>query len=297
MAEGWLWVSTLKQTSYSSSNRTTPALSAKTLTSQSSSRSLRRLEDRLLEQVVDRPRPRTRSGPGASCASSARSRSGRASPARSRSGRGRASAKWAWIGLHLGEAEVELARPGSAATSACVVHARGSARRSRSELVGVPLAEPVERQRADDGLLDGVVGQDALDQAGQGVGRARRRGRCGSSGRPRRAKPRSRRTPRALSASGSVTPGLGRTWTTVPDGSPSPHRVGWKTSRRPGRPARVRDAVRARRAAELPFDQEPARGRDPPGAREAQLGGLAGDAEAFGVVLGFRRGEFVSARA
>ena len=35
MAEGWLCVSTLKQTSCSSSNRTTPALSVKTLTSQS----------------------------------------------------------------------------------------------------------------------------------------------------------------------------------------------------------------------------------------------------------------------
>ena len=53
MAEGWLWVSTLKQTSNSSSNRTTPALSAKTLTSQSRLEVLRRLEDRLLEEVVD----------------------------------------------------------------------------------------------------------------------------------------------------------------------------------------------------------------------------------------------------
>ncbi len=35
IAEGWLCVSTLKQTSCSSSNRTTPALSLKTLTSQS----------------------------------------------------------------------------------------------------------------------------------------------------------------------------------------------------------------------------------------------------------------------
>ena len=55
MADGWLCVSTLKQTSCSSSNRTTPALSLKTLTSQSQASVARGAEDRLLEQVVDRP--------------------------------------------------------------------------------------------------------------------------------------------------------------------------------------------------------------------------------------------------
>ena len=39
-------------------------------------------------------------------------------------------------------------------------------------MVRVALAEAVERQRADDRLLDGVVGQDPLDQAGQGLARA-----------------------------------------------------------------------------------------------------------------------------
>ena len=69
-------------------------------------------------------------------------------------------------GLHLGEAQVELARLAQVHQRR-VVH--GPDRDlDPAEVVGVALAEVVERQRADDGLLDGVVGQDALDQAGQG---------------------------------------------------------------------------------------------------------------------------------
>ena len=124
MAEGWLCVSTLKQTSYSSSNRTTPALSAKTLTSQSRSRSLGRLEDRLLEQVVDdlaleldpAPERLVRAvlapglGQGLELAV------------------GRVAAERGEVvldGLHLGEAQVELPRLAQVHQRR-VVHARGS---------------------------------------------------------------------------------------------------------------------------------------------------------------------------
>src|SRR5262249_7153471 len=41
-----------------------------------------------------------------------------------------------------------------------------------TERVMLPLAETIEHQRADDRLLDGVVGQEPLDQPGEGRGRA-----------------------------------------------------------------------------------------------------------------------------
>ena len=55
MADGWLCVSTLKQTSWPSSNRTTPALSLKTRDEPVAAQFVGRAEDRLLEQVINRP--------------------------------------------------------------------------------------------------------------------------------------------------------------------------------------------------------------------------------------------------
>ena len=56
MAEGWLWVSTLKQTASSSSKAMTPALSLKTDRQKSSlplaDQVLGALEDRVLDQVL-----------------------------------------------------------------------------------------------------------------------------------------------------------------------------------------------------------------------------------------------------
>ena len=162
---------------------------------------------------------------------------------------------------------------------------RGSARRRGGSGTDAPGRGRSNGEGADDGLLDGVVGQDALDQPGQGVGRARRRGRCGSSGRPRRRSPRSRRMARALSASGSVTPGLGRTWTTrrrARQRAAVGRRAGPRRSRRPGRPGRPRRRGGRRSAVERALDQEAAAGRDAPGAGEAQLGGLGGDPASLG---------------
>ena len=111
-------------------------------------------------------------------------------------------------GPHLGEAQVELPcwlRSSSASSSIAA-----DRHLDAPEVVGMPLAEPVERQGADDRLLDGVVGQDALDQPGQGLGRARRSDRSGSSGRSRRRSRGRGGSSRALWPSGSVTPGLGQ---------------------------------------------------------------------------------------
>ena len=62
-------------------------------------------------------------------------------------------------GPHLGEAERELPVP------AQLEQAASSTSPDRHldppEVVGLSLAEPIERQGADDGLLDGVVGEDA----------------------------------------------------------------------------------------------------------------------------------------
>ena len=284
MAEGWLWVSTLKQTSYSSSNRTTPALSLKTLTSQSRFRSRGRLEDRLLEQVVDRPAlevdpPRERLvravlAPGLGEGLELAVGGVAAELAEMAPGSARISAR-------LSESWPDLLRP----IERRVVQSADRAPRP-AEVVGLALAEVVERQGADDGLLDGVVGQDPLDQPGEGVGRARRRGRSGSSGRWR---PRSRgRGGRreALSASGSVTPGLGRTWTTAVPGARRR-----TTRRRAGRCSvsttgststvvgRAADVV----GGQVALDEEAAAGGDRPGAGDPEFGGVGGDTPAFGV--------------
>ena len=68
--------------------------------------------------------------------------------------------------LHLGEAERELALAAESASGPSSSMPRiGTS--MQAEAVGVALAEAVEGQRADDGLLDGVVGQDAADQLGR----------------------------------------------------------------------------------------------------------------------------------
>ena len=149
-------------------------------------------------------------------------------------------------------------------------------------MVRLALAEPVEREGADDGLLDGVVGQDALDQPGEAVGRP-----LDPVGPDRPdvlgGEPEVAEDGQALWPSGSVTPGLGRTWTTVPgpsgawpdgpDGEGLDDRVDQDGL---GRAADVG-------GGEVALDQEPAAGGDRPGAGQAELGGVGGDPAAFEV--------------
>ena len=133
--------------------------------------------------------------------------------------------------LDVGRVAVELreSAPGSSASRPATDRAalRGSvasapssssvANRHRDQLELVRRAELqlIERQRPDDDLLDGVVGQHLAARA---AAVDRRRGppsqylrsvRTASACRPRSAIAAS-----ALCATGSITPGLGSTWTT-----------------------------------------------------------------------------------
>ena len=171
---------------------------------------LGRGEDRLLEQVVDRLVPRIRSAPKVLCEQCSLQVWARVSSSQSVGSRS-SPAKWCWI-VRI-SARLSEAAPTCSGREGRVVH-RAERHRDQPELVMLALAEVVEWQGAKDRLLDGVVGQHALDQAREGVAPGRRPGSCGwSARRPRRS--RVAQQLRALSASGSVTPGLGRTWTTV----------------------------------------------------------------------------------
>ena len=127
----------------------------------------RRAEDRLLEQVVDRP-PLEGDPPF--------KRLVRAVLAPGLGERlqlavGRVPAEPGEVvadGLHLGETQRELARPAQRDQRRVIEPA--DRHLLPAEVVGLTLAEAIERKRADDGLLDGVVGQHPLDQAGQFLG-------------------------------------------------------------------------------------------------------------------------------
>ncbi len=73
-------------------------------------------------------------------------------------------------GPHLGEAQIKL--PGATQVHQRVVVHGADRHLDAVEVVGAALTEMVEREPAEDGLLDGVIGQDARDQARQGVGGA-----------------------------------------------------------------------------------------------------------------------------
>ena len=133
MAEGWLCVSTLKQTSWLVVEPDDAGVVAEDAHEPVAAELVGRAEDRLLEQVVNRPPLEGDPAPQASCASSARSRSGPGSRARSRSGRGRARRNGRWIvfiSARLSESWPDRLR----SRSSCVGRARGSAPRSRSEV-------------------------------------------------------------------------------------------------------------------------------------------------------------------
>ena len=175
---------------------------------------LGRREDRLLEQVVDRPPLELDPALAASCASSARSRSGPGSRARSRSGRGRARRSGAGSAcISAGSARAGPTCSGASSAASSIAadrdRRRGGTRRAGPGRAGRTAAgrrPPARRRRWP----------ARAGSAGAAARPARRPIASGSSGRPSTAKPRSRSSASALSASGSVTPGLGRTWTTRP---------------------------------------------------------------------------------
>ena len=88
-----------------------------------------------------------------------------------------------------------------------------------SKRYGAAGFEAVERQRADDDLLDGVVGQHLVaDAACDALSASRRRSStCAACAPRRRAQPKSRAAASALWATGSMTPGLSSTWTSCGD--------------------------------------------------------------------------------
>ena len=67
---------------------------------------------------------------------------------------------------HLGEAQRELSRLGSAPVCRLVEPSHWYF--FPAEAVGLALAETIDRQVANDGLIDGIIGQQPIDQAGQG---------------------------------------------------------------------------------------------------------------------------------
>ena len=152
----------------------------------------------------------------------------------------------------------------------------------------LPLAQMVERQGAKGRLLDGLVGQT---RAGSGAGSCSRRPVdpvAADGPHSSTAKPSSRRSVSALSASGSVTPGLGSTWTTVParrgvrrhgtDLERLDHRIGQHLPR----------PLEHVFLAERSFDQKAATGRDRPGARSPGLGRF--DRQSLSNQVGMTRG-------
>jgi hypothetical protein len=289
MAEGWLCVSTLKQTSTSSSNRTTPALSAKTLTSQSRSRSCVALKIVCFRRLsIVRPSNSTRPR-RVLCEQCSLQVCARVSSSQSVGSRPSA-AKWAPDRPHLGRAQGELARaaqvrqarrpcPGSAPrcggsgtgapapggrrasapTTACSTASLARTRRINAGQGRGRALDPVGADRPD--VLDGEaqVAQDRPGALGLGVGDA----------------------------------GLGQDVDDVPAGGGGPsgrsapprapgRTGGWRRSRRPGRPGRPRRRG-AGRPAERALDEESPAGADVPGAGQAEVGRLGRDALSFGV--------------
>ena len=158
----------LEATLNSSSNRTTPALSSNTLTHQSSRPSwranlLRGGEDRFLEHVLELPLAVL-----VAIGDAAGERLVAAMLAPGLGDRfqldvGRIAAELAEVladRLHLGQLQIEL--PLAAEAHQGVVVELADRHGADFEAIGPAEVEPRERQRADDDLLDGVVGQQAL---------------------------------------------------------------------------------------------------------------------------------------
>ena len=123
---------------------------------------VRRLEDRLLEQVVDGVASKRDPPAQASCESSARSRSGPAFRARSRSARGRARRNAAGCISSPGGRE----RAVPTGSGARVRHRSShESEPRRAEIDNSGRVEAIQGERAPNCHLDSVVGQHALDQA------------------------------------------------------------------------------------------------------------------------------------
>ena len=198
-------------------------------------------------------------------------------------------------GPHLGEVQRKLARLAELVERR-VVHPR-IGHFDPAELVRLPLAEWSNGNVPDDRLLDGVVGEDPLDQPGEAAA-GRRRGKCGSSGRSRRANPRSRSTAGAFGL-GVGDAGLGqdvddRLPARLPVGSPAGRTVTASTTgstqhrlRPPG----------GRRCRSDPPRSGSRGSRRSTRAGDAEFGGVGGDSPALAVDSGRRRAESAGARA
>ena len=169
MADGWLCVSTLKQTSWSPSKRRRRRCRVKTLTQPVERRELPGgAQDGLLEQVVDRRPleidPRLEGLVRAVLAPGLGQRLELAV--------GRIAAEPGEVVLdrpHLGQAQRELARPAQIDERASSSAPSGTS--TRWNVYAWPWPRWSSVKGADDGLLDGVVGQHAAGSGGQSGGR------------------------------------------------------------------------------------------------------------------------------
>ena len=178
-------------------------------------------------------------------------------------------------GAELGEAEVELAGLGE--RQQLGVGLAQDRHLDPGEAVRRPLAELVEGQGPDHGLLDGVVGQDLADQASQAVGRPLDAVGADGPGVLDGEAEVAEQVPGAL-ALGVGHAGLGED---VDDRAGAgrggvgggPEGVGLDDLVDQGRLGGASDRL----AAEVALDEEPSGGGDGPGAGQAQLGGVGGD--------------------
>ena len=250
-------VSTLKTTLYCSSKRTTPALSSKdadapVVVAGVLADLLGGGEDRLAEHVLEAPLAASRRDSGsarrASCGCNARSRSGPRSPARRRSGRGRACGNgpgWSASRPATGRAAPRrLSRPGPRRPSRRMgTVPGGTGRASRPPGARNPAGRRwPARWRRWPALRSTAA--SSCPPAG------RRSSIFEACGRPRPAEPKSAMAEITLWATGSITPGLGSTWTT------SPRRRGRRLATRHRPPGRSPSARRRGRPT--------ARGRSAP---------------------------------